>query len=290
MVLNIVMSICVMQPVFPVQVHREEMAKQKLFNYLWNAAVSGCPGRTSSNASGSAGQRMISTVRKQMGRFSVPPVTNTQGRDCDTQLLTGQEKGTNTAQQNRLLRIYRGQCLHSLQLCSSVLLHSQKGWFHLFQIPRNADKLGVDSWSVNQPTDWLTCCLVPSRLGGQVFKQLDCPDTPSWACTGSTWGWVTVSASWTPTCPSAASLRCVSGSRSHPTLPHFPLPVLNYEVGTKEWLQPLLEKQEMWERRRKMRLIFQRAEKVTSLEKEIIRMGSHSPNLALAKVGPHCCK
>lgn len=70
-----------MQLMFSLQVHQQEVAKQKLFNYLWNTAASGQQGRTSSNVPGSTSQRMIPTARKQMERLSTPPVTNTLETD-----------------------------------------------------------------------------------------------------------------------------------------------------------------------------------------------------------------
>lgn len=34
-------------------------------------------------------------------------------------------------------------------------------------------------------------------------------------------------------CPAATALHCLLGSSNHPTRPHFLLPILRYEVGTK---------------------------------------------------------
>lgn len=65
-----------MQPMFSLPVHQVETAKQKLFNYLWKAAILGMQSRTSSNASGSTGQRMVPIFRKKTGRMGIPPVTN----------------------------------------------------------------------------------------------------------------------------------------------------------------------------------------------------------------------
>lgn len=143
----------------------------------------------------------------------------------------------------------------------SIILHSQKGWFHLFKNLLNTGKFRVDPWSVSQPTDQ-PAALSPAEMGHRSSSSLTAlpplPE-PAQAQHGSE-------------LPSLL-LEHPRAHQQHPC-------TVCWAAAT---FPPCL-------RRRRKRSVFQRAKMVTSLERGIVGMGSRSPNLALAKVGMRCCK